>query len=196
MFMIPRIDKPNKARFLYDLVARDSNSITEPPNIPDQSSIINTIDRYPFRSKIDLTDGCHNIRIHPAHEKHTAFVTPYGTYGTRVRQEGDCNATATFQKIMNNLFRDELGIYVYVHIDDIFIFSNTYKQHLAHVRTVLLRLKDHQFYASSDESQFLPDVLSVLEYIITKRSSSHYLKMSQKFQIGPILEKGRNCSPS
>ena len=45
MFMIPEIDKPDEARFLHDLVARNGNPIMEPPNILDQSSIINTIAR-------------------------------------------------------------------------------------------------------------------------------------------------------
>ena len=137
MFMIPKIDEPNEARFFHNWVAKNSNTIMEPPNIPDQSRIINTIARYPSRSEIELSDGYDHIRIHPPHEKHTAFVTPYGTYRTRVMLRGDCNAPATFQKIMHNLLRHELGIDVYVHIGDIFIFSKTYKEHLAHVRTML-----------------------------------------------------------
>ena len=127
ILMIHKIDKPNKARFSYDFVARNSKTIMEPPDISDQSCIINTIARYPFRSKIDLSNGYNNIRIHPAHEKHNAFVIPSGTHGTRVMEHDDCNATATVQRIMNNIFRDELGIYLYLYIDDILIFSKTYK---------------------------------------------------------------------
>ena len=64
MFMITKIDKANEARFLHDSVARNRNTIMVPPNIPHQSSIINTIVRYLFRSKIDRSDAYHNIRIH------------------------------------------------------------------------------------------------------------------------------------
>ena len=74
--MIPKINDANEARFLHDLVPRNSNAIMEPSNMPDQCGIINTIARYPCRSKIDHSDGYHNIRIHPPHEQHTAFVTP------------------------------------------------------------------------------------------------------------------------
>ena len=136
MFIIPQINKPNQARFLDDLLARNSNIIMEPPNISDQSSIINSIVRYPSESKIDVSNGYYNSRIHPTHEKHTAFVTSYATYRTRVMQQGECNTTATIHKIMNNLFKDELGIFIYVHIDDIFICSETCKAHLAHARIV------------------------------------------------------------
>ena len=70
---------------------------------------------------------------------------------------------------MNKLFRDALGVYVYVYIDDIFIFSTTCKEHLVHVITLVHRLKAHKFYAYKDKLQFLPAVLSVLGHVLTKR---------------------------
>lgn len=108
-------------------------------------------------------------------------------------QQGDCNSPDTIQKTINNLVRDELGIYVHDIIYDMFIFSKTKKQHVLHVRTVLPMLKDHKFYASSDKSEFLADVLSVLAYITTKEVSPPYLRRLQKSEIGPILKKGSNC---
>ena len=99
----------------------------EPPHIPDQSRIINTIARNSFRSKCKLSDGYNNIGIHAPHATHSACVNTYNTYCTSVMQQLDCNATGTSQKIMNNVIRDELGIYVYIYIDHIFIFSKSYK---------------------------------------------------------------------
>jgi len=125
IFMIPKIDKLDEARFLHDLVARNNNTYDDPPNIPDQSNIINAVANAKCRSKTDLGDGYHNLRIIPEHEKHTAFKRPFGVYRTRVIQQGDENAPSTFQNAMNTLFQDELGIFVYIYIDDIFIFSKT-----------------------------------------------------------------------
>ena len=90
---------------------------------------------------------------------------------------------------MNNLFTDELGVYVHVYIDDIFIFSETYKAHLVHVRTMLQRLKDHKFYASKDKSQFLPDGLYVLEHVIIKRGISPLPQKVTKLQHWPYPQK-------
>jgi len=126
--MIPKIDKPDEARFLYDLVARNDNTYDNLPNMPDQSNIINAVVNAKLRSKIDLSDGYHNLRIILEHKKHTAFQTPFGVYRTRVIQQGDKNAPTTFQNAMNTLLQDELGIFVYIYIDDIFIFSKTYKE--------------------------------------------------------------------
>jgi len=152
IFMILEIDKPDEARFLHDLVARNDNTYDDPPNTPDQSNIINAVAKAKCHSKIDLSDGYHNLCIIPEHEKHTAFKTPFGVYRTRVMQQGDKNASSTFQNAMNTLFQDELGIFVYIYIDDIFIFSKTYKEHINHIRCVLQKLQDNQFYADRKKS--------------------------------------------
>jgi len=138
--MILKIDKPDKARFLYNLVARNDNTYDDTPNIPDQSNIINAVANAKFRSKIDLSNGYHNLCIILEHEKHTAFKTPFGVYRTRVMQQGDKNAPPTFQNAMNTLFQDALKVFVYIYIDNIFIFSKTYKEHVNHVRHVLKKL--------------------------------------------------------
>jgi len=88
---------------------------------------------------------------------------------TRVMQQGAKNAPSMFQNAINTLFQDELGIFVCIYIDDIFIFSKTYKEHINHVRYILKKLQDNQFYADRKKSQFLPEELSILGHVITRR---------------------------
>jgi len=63
IFMILKIDKPDEARFLYDLVARNDNSYNDPPNMSDQSNIINAVANAKFRSKVNLSDEYHNYAL-------------------------------------------------------------------------------------------------------------------------------------
>jgi len=70
---------------------------------------------------------------------------------------------------MNTLFQDELGIFVYIYIDNIFIFSKSYKEHVNYVRHMLQKLQNNQFYADHKKSQFLPEELSILGHMITRR---------------------------
>ena len=65
LFMIPKHDKPNKARFLHDLIDRNNITRKDHTLIPDIYNIVNTVARHPFRSKLDLTDGYHNVRVEP-----------------------------------------------------------------------------------------------------------------------------------
>jgi len=88
---------------------------------------------------------------------------------TRVMQQDDKNTPSMFQNAMNTLFQDELRIFVYIYIDDIFIFSKTYKEYVNHVRHVLQKLRDNQFFADRKKSQFLPEESSILGHVITRR---------------------------
>ena len=127
MFVIPKMDDLSKPKYIHDLVKINEETELQPALIPSQSLIRTRVATHPFRSKIDISNGYHTIRVHSPHENYITFSTPYGTYRTRVIQQRNCNTPATFQNIMNNLFKHELGISVYIYMDDIFIFSKTYK---------------------------------------------------------------------
>jgi len=79
MFVIRKMDDPSKPRYIHDLVKRNKETEFQPALIPSQSLIRKAVVTHPFGSKIDISDGYHTIRVHPPHEKYTAFSTPYGT---------------------------------------------------------------------------------------------------------------------
>ena len=53
---------------------------------------------------------------------------------------GLCNAPATFQTIMDNIFHDLLDNGVIVYLDDILIYTETVDKHIPLVQEVLSRL--------------------------------------------------------
>jgi len=67
-FVIPKIDDPSKLRYIHDLVKRNEETELQPALITSQSLIRNAVASDPFRSKIDISDGYHTIRVHPPHE--------------------------------------------------------------------------------------------------------------------------------
>lgn len=42
-----------------------------------------------------------------------------------VLQQGDCNAVATYQNLMNYVFEPYIGVFVDVYLDDIAIYSDS-----------------------------------------------------------------------
>ena len=78
------------------------------------------------------------MQIRPGHEFKAAFTTRWGLYELTVLRFGLTNATATFQRfIMNTIFREQLGKYVLVYLDDILIYSRSVEEHAEHLRWVL-----------------------------------------------------------
>ena len=67
-----------------DLRFRNQYTEKDKTPLPNQDLILQTVAANPFRSKIDLTDGYHNIRVEEADEKYTTFMTPYRQFRSKV----------------------------------------------------------------------------------------------------------------
>jgi hypothetical protein len=76
------------------------------PNLIDQ---LRTAKKF---TKLDLRGAYNLVRIAPGDEWKTAFRTRYGSFEYLVMPFGLCNAPATFQRFMNEIFADLLDIYV------------------------------------------------------------------------------------
>ncbi|KAJ9523014.1 hypothetical protein QJQ45_023818 [Haematococcus lacustris] len=118
-------------------------------------------------SKIDLRQGYHQIRIAPEDIPKTAFRTRYGHFEFTVLPFGLCNAPATFQRLMNDIFRKELDDCVIVYLDDILIFSRNQQEHAQHLRRVLDLLQEHKLYAKLSKCEFGLDKTEFLGHIIS-----------------------------
>ena len=63
----------------------------------------------------------------------TAFITPWGLFEWNVIPFGLYNAPVTFQRLMNYILRKYLGDFTLVYLDNIIIYSKTWKGHLNHL---------------------------------------------------------------
>jgi hypothetical protein len=102
-------------------------------------------------TKIDLKNGYNLIRIKPGDEWKMAFKTRYGLYEYTVMPFGLSNAPATFQNIMNHIFRDLLDLGLIVYLDDILIYAETEEEHDRIVTEVLKRLAENGLAISQDK---------------------------------------------
>ena len=95
-----------------------------------------------------MSHAYEQIRIEAADIWKTAFSTIYGTAVSHVMQQGDCNAPSTFQRLMTWIFREYIGVFVHVYLDDIFVFLNLIKEHEGHLELVFSRLREQKLFLS------------------------------------------------
>src|SRR5215472_17253661 len=99
-----------------------------------------------YFSKLDFTSGYHQCRIAEEDIHKTAFRTRYGHFEYVVLPFGLCNAPATFQKLMHDIFWELLDKSVVIYLDDIIVFSDTYETHKEDLRKVFELIQEHQLY--------------------------------------------------
>ncbi|CAA7056590.1 unnamed protein product [Microthlaspi erraticum] len=79
------------------------------------------------------------IPIDEADVRKTAFRTRYGHFEFVVMPFGLTNAPAAFMRLMNDVFREYLDVFVIIFIDDILVYSRSQEEHATHLRLVLER---------------------------------------------------------
>lgn len=146
LLCIPK--KNGKLRTVVDARKRNENTFKDVTPFPDQDLIRMDVARAKCRTKIDMSDAYEQIRVEPADVWKTAFASTLGTFISHVMQQGDCNAPATFQRLMTWIFRKHIGIFVRVYLDDIFVYSDTISDHEIHLEKIFDILRLHKLYLS------------------------------------------------
>ena len=101
-----------------------------------------------MRCTIDLVDGFFSLPLYPADRGFTAFHTPLGLYKWEVLPQGTSASPAIFQRMMDRWFSAFLWKNVLVWIDDILIYSKSFREHLKALRGVFQVLRRYGLVAS------------------------------------------------
>jgi hypothetical protein len=142
-------------------------------------------------SKMDLLKGFWQIPLDEDSKSVLAMATPLGLYEPNFMPFGMKNAPAVFQREMQRVFRDRLGLGVMVFIDDILIHSKSAEEHEVLVRWVLSRLVEEGYFAHPDKCEFFQREVSFLGHVISGKGvavQAHKVKAVREW---PVLTKKR-----
>ena len=99
--------------------------------LPKIDQLVDTTSGHRLLSFMDAFSGYNQIRMSPEDEEHTAFITDRGTFCYRMMPFGLKNAGATYQRLVNRIFKDQIGRNMQVYVDDMLVMSKPHSDHVA-----------------------------------------------------------------
>ena len=136
-----------------------------------------------FITKFDIIAAFNKLRMDPGSEDLTTFITSMGSYKYCVLPFGLTNGPASYQHYMNDTLLPYLNDFVQAYLDDIIIYSKTWKEHTQHVHIVLARLCEAGLQVDIKKSEFFVQETTFLGLLV----STEGLKMDLK-KIEVILQ--------
>ena len=139
--LVPK--KSGETRFCVDY--RGLNLVTRADHYPlplARSEIFDTLGEAKIFSCLDCQQGYWQVSVAEEDRHKTAFRCFLGLFQFKRIPFGLKTAPSTYQRLMAHILSGYTGKFCHCFIDDIIVFSNTFEDHLEHLRLVFLRLKD------------------------------------------------------
>lgn len=115
-------------------------------SVPTVDDMLDELHGAMYFTKLDLSAGYHQIRVHPDDIHKTTFQMHSGNYEYLVMPFGLGNAPSTFQATMNSIFRPFLCKFLLVFFDDILTYNGNWSDHIWHTRAAFEVLRREKFF--------------------------------------------------
>nr|XP_009407021.1 PREDICTED: uncharacterized protein LOC103989797 [Musa acuminata subsp. malaccensis] len=101
-------------------------------------------------SFMDAFSGYNQIRMAPEDQEDTAFLTDRGAYFYKVMSFGLKNTGATYQRIVNKMFAQQIGLNIEVYVDDMIMKSRATADHLTDLAETFATLRRYGLRLNHD----------------------------------------------
>src|SRR5271163_276798 len=141
--------------------------------LPLISEIMDKLKDAKYFTKLDVRWGYNNVRIKEGNQWKATFKTNQGLFEPTVMFFGLCNSPATFQAMMDAIFKEELNDkWLIIYMDDMLIFTRTKEENIKYTRQVLQKLTDNDLYLKPEKCTFWATKVDYLGLIIQENQLS------------------------
>jgi len=181
------VKKDGTWRMVQDYRHINQWTIKNEYSLPLIADILDGVEKRKVFTKLDLRWGYNNVRIKEGNEWKTAFTIHIGAYEPTVMYFGLTNSPATFQAMMNNLFRDLINQGDTVtFIDNILVATDTEEGHDKLVEEVLRRLEENDLFVKPEKCKWKVREVEFLGVVISPKGVEMQKKKVERVLNWPV----------
>jgi len=120
-------------------------------------------------SFLDAYSGYNQIQMYEPDVPKTAFTTDTANYCYKVMPFGLKNAGATYQRLMDKVFKDQIGRNMEVYVDDMVVKSGEVEKHLRDLEEVFARIREYNIRLNPEKCVFGVKGGKFLGFMLTNR---------------------------
>ena len=157
-------------RMCVDFRQLNDQTIKDAYPLPRIDEIFNSLHGANCFVALDLLMGYHQIAVAEADKPKTAFITHRGLFVYNKMPFGLCNAPATFQRLMDSIYREHLGRDTTAYLDDVLTFATNFTLILPAFERNLKILINTGLKCKARKCQIFPKTIIYLGHVLSHGS--------------------------
>ncbi|KAK2991305.1 hypothetical protein RJ640_024570 [Escallonia rubra] len=166
--MVPKAGT-NKWRICIDYTDLNRACPKDSYPLPRIDTLIDATSGHQLLSFMDAFSGYNQIRMHADDVAKTAFITDQGLFCYNVMPFGLKNAGATYQRLVDKIFKPLIRKGMEVYVDDMLVKSLQAEDHIADLRQCFTLLREYRMRLNPTKCAFGVSSGKFLGFMISER---------------------------
>ncbi|CAL2262907.1 unnamed protein product [Prunus armeniaca] len=137
--------------------------------LPRIDQLVDSTSGNQLLSFMDAYSGYNQIMMHEDDKAKTSFIIERGTYCYKVMPFGLKNAGATYQRLVNKIFKEQIGKTMEVYVDDMLVKAPERVDHIENLAEAFSILRKYNMKLNPSKCTFGVSSGRFLGYLVTQR---------------------------
>ncbi|XP_074374966.1 uncharacterized protein LOC141716663 [Apium graveolens] len=137
--------------------------------LPRIDQLVDSTAAHALLSFMDAYSGYNQIPMYEPDQEHTSFITDRGLYYYIAMPFGLDNVGATYQRLVNMMFKNQIGKTMEVYVDDMLVNSKVARDHIIHLSEMFNILRQFRMKLNPQKCIFGVESGKFLRFIVNHR---------------------------